>query len=336
MIMENKAHALAAGLFTLFLGVAVLVTAMWFTGETYEKVYYVLESKSSVSGLYEQAAVRFRGVDVGKVTQIRIDRQDARLILIEIGVQPGTPVTRSTYGEIRPQGVTGLSYVMLDDTGESAERLPPSTQYNSPHIVVKPTLLDNLLAASEQALGNVREVAQRVSALLSDENRERFSRTLVTLQSATERFALLAQAAEPGVKSLGALAADARKTLQSADGVMTELSSAARELTARMQAIDRVAASADKAGASIGALADSVTSESLPRINMLVDELTRTSRNLDRFVADVKEQPQSLVFGRKPGRPGPGERGFESRATKNGAEAQSPETRARSASADGR
>jgi phospholipid/cholesterol/gamma-HCH transport system substrate-binding protein len=333
--MENKAYALAAGLFTLLLGIAVLVTAMWFTGETYEKVYYLLESKFSVSGLYEQAAVRFRGVDVGKVTRIRIDRQNARLILIEIGVQPGTPVTRSTYAEVRPQGVTGLSYVMLDDTGESAERLPPSTQYNSPRVVVKPTVLDNLLAAGQEALGDVREIAQRVSALLSDENRERFSRTLVTLQSATERFASLAQAAEPAVKSIVPLAAEARKTLQSADSVMNELSSAAREFAGRMQAIDRVASSADKAGASIGTLADSVTAESLPRINMLIEELTRTTRNLDRFVADVKEQPQSLVFGRKPGQPGPGEQGFASPPTSGDRERRIPEGRATSARAEG-
>jgi phospholipid/cholesterol/gamma-HCH transport system substrate-binding protein len=334
--MENKSHALAAGLFTLLLGAAVVIAAMWFTGDTYEKVYYVLESRSPVTGLYEQAAVRFRGVDVGKVTQIRIDRQNARVILVEIGVQPGTPVTRGTYAEIRPQGVTGLSYVMLDDTGENPEPVPPSTQYNSPHIAVKPTLLENLFSAGEAALVDVREVAQRISALLSDENQEHVSRTLVSLQSASERLASLAQAAEPGAKSLSPLVADARKTLQKADAVMGELSGAAREFAARMDALDRVAGSAEKAGTSISAAAGAVSSESLPRINLLVEELTRTTRGLDRLVGDLKEQPQSLVFGRKPGPPGPGEQGFESRATKSRAAAQTPALRAAGANADAR
>ena len=334
--MENKSHALAAGLFALILGAATLVAVMWFTGETYEKVYYLLESKTPVGGLYDQAAVRFRGVDVGKVTQIRIDRENSRVILIEIGVKPGTPVTRSTYAEIRPQGVTGLSYVMLDDTGTSNAPLPPSTQYNSPHIIVKPTLLDNLLSSGQEALGDVSEVAQRISALLSDENRQNLARTLVSLQSASERLASLAQSAEPAVKGFGPLVADARKTLQQADGVMVELASATREFGSRMSAIDRVAVSAEKAGTSIGTLADSVTSESLPRINMLVEELTRTSRGLDRLVADLKERPQSLIFGRKPGAPGPGEQGFDSRVTKDGTQRYAPEKRANSASADGR
>jgi phospholipid/cholesterol/gamma-HCH transport system substrate-binding protein len=95
--------------------------------------------------------------------------------------------------------------------------------------------------------------------------------------------------------------------------VLSELSGATREFAKRIDAIDRVAGSAEKAGTSVGAIADSVLSESLPRINMLVEELTRTTRGLDRLVGDVKEQPQSLVFGRKPGPPGPGEQGFDGR-----------------------
>jgi phospholipid/cholesterol/gamma-HCH transport system substrate-binding protein len=319
--MESRAHALAAGLFTLVLGITVVVAAMWLSGETYEKVYYVLESKSPVTGLNEQAYVRFRGVDVGKVTDLRFDPANARVILIEIGVQPGTPITRGTYAEIRPQGVTGLSYVMLDDTGANTELLPPATEKNSARIMVKPTLLENIFAASQEALADVREIAKRVNSLLSDENQQHFARTLVGLQTATERVGALAQAAEPGAKSIAPLAADARKTLQRADAVLNELAGTTKELATRMQAIDRVAnsaekagASAEKAGASVAKLADAVTVESLPRINMLVEELARTTRGVDRLVTDVKQQPQSLVFGRKAGPPGPGEQGYDARA----------------------
>jgi phospholipid/cholesterol/gamma-HCH transport system substrate-binding protein len=311
--MENKAYALAAGLFTLFLGIAVVAAGLWFSGDTYEKVYYVLESKSPVTGLFEQAGVRFRGVDVGKVSLIRFDPKDPRLILIEIGVQAGTPVTRGTFAEIRPQGVTGLSYVMLDDAGANPEALPSATQPNSARIIVKPTMLENVFAASEGAIADIRDVAQRVSKLLNDENRERFTKTLAAMQKATERIATVAEAAEPGVKSVEPLVADVRKTMKTAEGVLVELSSATREFAKRMEAIERVANSAEKTSASIGTLAESVTAESLPRINMLVEELTRTTRGLDRFVGDVKEQPQSLVFGRKAGPPGPGEQGFDGR-----------------------
>ncbi|HEX2825579.1 MAG TPA: MlaD family protein [Burkholderiales bacterium] len=319
--MESRAHAIAAGLFTLLLGVAVVLAAMWLSGDTYEKVYYVLESRYPVTGLFEQSGVRFRGVDVGKVTDIRFDHENPRVILIRVGVQTGTPITRGTYAEIRPQGVTGLSYIMLDDTGKNPEALPPSGARDTARIAVRPTLLETLFESSQDALADVREVAQRVSAVLSDENRERLGQALVGLQKASERIgnasdriAAVANAAEPGVKSLAPLMADARRTLTQAETALGEITATSRALASRMEAVDRVAGSAEKATHSIGSLADTVASESLPRINLLVEELARTTRSLDRFVADLKEEPQSLVFGRKAGQPGPGERGFETRA----------------------
>ena len=90
---------------------------MWFSGETYEKAYYQLESKFPVTGLNEQALVRFRGVDIGKVTSIQFDPANVRTILIDIAIRSDVKLTRSSFAELRYQGVTGLSYVMLDDPG---------------------------------------------------------------------------------------------------------------------------------------------------------------------------------------------------------------------------
>ena len=309
--MESRAHALAAGLFTLLLGAAVLLAAMWLSGETYEKVFYVVESKYPITGLNEQAVVRFRGVDVGRVSEIRFDPASGRVILITIGVQAGTPVTKSTYAEVKPQGVTGISYIMLDDTGESAELLPPADKPGSMRIAVRQTRLENLLASGQEVIADLRLVAQRVVAFLSDENRAQIAAALVSMRQATDRLAKLTEAAEPGVRNLGPLTADARKSLEQANVLMAELTTASKEFTARMEAIDRVAGSAEQAGGSVKRMADAVTSESIPRINSLVDQLAHTSRNLDRFVSDVKQQPQSLVFGKKPARPGPGEPGFD-------------------------
>ena len=77
--------------------------------------------------------MRFRGVDVGKVTDIRFDPQDPRMILVDDrDPERRCTLTRSTYAELRYQGVTGLSYVMLDDTGnEPASRCRLRTRTGS-------------------------------------------------------------------------------------------------------------------------------------------------------------------------------------------------------------
>ena len=164
-----------------------------------------------------------------------------------------------------------------------------------------------------QVLADAREVMKRLNTLLNDENQALISGTLKSVETATREIAALAKSIEPAARDTQALVADARKTFQQADKLLAEISGTNRDLAKRLEAIERVAGSAEKAGGAVAGLADAVASETLPRINSLADELARTSRSLDRLANSLKEQPQSLVFGRKAGAPGPGETGFEAK-----------------------
>lgn len=311
--MENKAHALAAGLFTVLLVLGVAVAAMWFSGDTYEKSYYVIESKYPVTGLSEQAAVRYRGVAIGKVTRIDFDPANPRVIVIDIAIQSGMSLTRSTFAELQYQGVTGLSYVMLDDPRTSTEPLPQAGTQGSTRIPLRESVFSSLAEVAPLILSDAREVMKRMSTLMSDENQVQIGNALKNVEAATRQITALARAMEPAARGSDALVADARKTFLHADKLLTELAGTNRDLAKRLEAIDRVSTSAQNAGNAVSALADAVASETLPRINLMADELARTSRSLDRLSAELKEQPQSLVFGRKPGAPGPGESGFDAR-----------------------
>src|SRR5713226_5436394 len=102
--MENRAHALAAGLFTLVLAAALVATGLWFRKDDISLARYVVSTTSSVAGLKVEAGVSGR-------------------INVRIGVQEDTPVTQSTYAQLGYQGVTGLAYVSLNDDGSSGEML---------------------------------------------------------------------------------------------------------------------------------------------------------------------------------------------------------------------
>jgi phospholipid/cholesterol/gamma-HCH transport system substrate-binding protein len=311
--MENKAYAIAAGIFTIVLGAAVVLAAMWLTGDTREKVFFVVESHYPVTGLSEAAWVRYRGVGVGQVRSIEFDPRDPRIILIGIAVDRSVTLTRGTYAELRYQGVTGLSYVMLDDPRTNPDPLPPAGQQGSERIVLRESAFANLAEVAQQVLGDAREMAKRVNTLLSDANQAQLTAALKNIELATRQVTQLAQSMEPAARGSAVLVADMRKTFERADTLLSEISNTNRELAGRIGAIDRIAESAHKAGGSISTLAESFAEDTLPRINLLAEELSRTSRSLDRLASDLKQQPQSLLFGRKAGAPGPGEKGFEAR-----------------------
>src|SRR6266436_5399545 len=283
--MENRAHALAAGLFTLVLAAALVATGLWFRKDDISLARYVVSTRSSVAGLKVEAPVLYRGVHVGRVESIAIEPGMSGRINIRIGVQEGTPITKSTYAQLGYQGVTGLAFVSLNDDGTSSELLKAGGR-EPPRIDLRPSIFDSSL----DLVAAVYELSGRMNDLLSEENRRLVTRVLGGIERASRQTAELAEHLQPGAERL-----------------CVEVGALSRKLEERSQAFDRMAASLEE----VGVAARSFNDETLPRFNALVEQLHRDTRSLDRVLNALGENPQSFVFGAQRAKPGPGEPGFK-------------------------
>ena len=293
--MENRAHALAAGLFTLVLAVALVAAGLWFRRDDIRFDQYLVTTTSSVTGLKVEAPVRYRGVDVGRVESISLEPGGSGRVNIRIGVNEDTPITKSTYAQLGYQGVTGLAFVSLDDDGTSGERMKPDGEA-PPRIEMHPSIFDSGL----DLVAAVKELSGRLSDLLNEQNRRLFTRSLAGIEQAARQTAALAEKLQAGSDGIPALVSDARTTLADIDKL-------SRTLAQRSEAFDRMAASLG----DVGGAARSFNDETLPRINVLVDQLQRDTRVLDRVLNSLSDNPQAFVFGAQRGKPGPGESGFK-------------------------
>jgi len=318
--MENRSHALAAGLFTLLLVAALVVVALWFRQDTTVRDRVVLVATTSVSGLNVQAAVRLRGVEVGRVDSIRFDPADPKAILISALIDRDAPLTKGTRAQLRFQGVTGLAFVELSDDGSD----PTPLSGSPPSIAVDASLVEQLFAVGPALFARVDEVLRRATLLMSDENVERFGETLAGVEAASLRFAeladrlgMLAAQAAPSVARVGpmlaataAVAVDARALVGRADRMIENIDGLALQLGQRLDSLDRITRSAERLGEVSQAFGESVVGVALPKLSDLLDDLSRNSRALDRAINQFQENPQSIVFGRSLSLPGPGEPGF--------------------------
>ncbi|MBC7945061.1 MAG: MCE family protein [Burkholderiales bacterium] len=342
--MENRSHALLAGLFTLLLGVAVVLAVLWFRGDTLGTERYLLVSSNSVSGLTPQAAVRYRGVAVGKVESIGLDPLNPRTVLVEISVDKTTPITTATFAQLGYQGVTGLSYVKLDDDSRQGEPLAPTPE-SMARIELRPSLLDQVGSSGQELIASINEIGDRVKLLLSDENRAHVVNTLESLDRAASHIADVAADLQPAVQALPALTTqieqtleplpdllahldrsvrtlprlskDASQALQGADQAFARLERLAGEISQRVDTLNSVAASADRVADSVnsfgkasGDIGSALLGSTLPQLERLIADLQDNSQRLDRLLIEWREQPQSLLFGSSARVPGPGERGY--------------------------
>jgi phospholipid/cholesterol/gamma-HCH transport system substrate-binding protein len=268
-----------------------------------------------VTGLKAEAPVRYRGVDVGKVDEIAIDAANNGRVRIRIGVREGTPITKSTYAQLGYQGITGLAYVLLGDDGKSQEPLQSSSAAVAV-IRMKPSLMDD----AEGLVSSIIEIADKVKRVLDDENQGHVRRTLAGLEEVTQRASTVTKKLEPSLeampgliadaKNLAAeaknLATDARASVRKADQLIGSVNGLAVKLDERVDTLTHAVVSVEEVGITARAVGD----ETMPRMNVLLDDLTKETHTLGRVLNTVGEHPQSIVFGMPPARPGPGEPGF--------------------------
>ncbi|MDW7565436.1 MAG: MlaD family protein [Nitrosomonadaceae bacterium] len=295
--MENRSHALAAGLFVILLTLAVISVAVWFGGEAVKHDRYLLVSEVPVTGLNPQAAVRYRGVSVGKVEDIRLDPKNASIIFVRVAVDRDIPLTKNTYAQLGYQGLTGLAFIQLNDDGNSTQRLESSHDQQA-RIPMRPSALDNITNSGQHFLSNANELADRLNALLDDKNQSRISNILSNVEGASGHLDSIASQIQPGLKALPELAEEASVTLKRTSQLMTDLNLIVTKMNQQGGIIDSLSDTAEE------------LSETLPKIRDASHGISRSARSADRVLLQLEEQPRSLLFGRVPTQPGPGENGF--------------------------
>ncbi|HEY5293782.1 MAG TPA: MlaD family protein, partial [Burkholderiales bacterium] len=280
----------------------------WFSKDDVKLMPYVMTTSSSVTGLKVEAPVRYRGVDVGKVDDIAIDSANSGRVRIRIGIREGTPITKSTYAQLGYQGITGLAYVLLGDDGKSKEALQIGLD-GIAVIRMRPSLMDE----GENLFGSVVEITDKVNRLLAEENQGRVRRTLAGLEELTQRASAATKQLAPSLEAMPGLiaeaksvAADARASLRKTDELIGSVNGLALKLDQRVDTLARAVASVEE----VGVTAHAVGEETMPRMNALIDDVSKETRTLGRVINTLGDNPQSLVFGTPPGRPGPGEPGF--------------------------
>jgi len=261
--MEREANYAAVGAFVLVVALAAALFVYWYSGTRVHRTYdrYEIYFDGSVSGLEDGAAVRYLGVRVGRVVQMRIDPRDAGRVEVIAAIDSTTPISPRTIAELNLQGVTGLLYIDLQQSAKPAQPAVPSLQY--PVIRAAPSQFDVFMAQLPRLSAAAGGVIARLNRLLSDRNIDDVSQSLDNLSQASS--------------SLPA-------TVHNVNALLTQLRSATEELTATAKSARNVM---DTAGPQI------VTT--VRRLNAVADNLSQATEQLDRMVAENRADVRSFT-----------------------------------------
>ncbi len=302
--MENKSHAFFAGLFALVFGAAAILAIYWLSGGRNVTHDYVVVTKQNVSGLNPQAQVRYRGIRVGKVSEIHLDPEDSSNTLVTIQIRDDVPLTTGTVAKLNYQGITGLAHILLMESGKDTLPLAPNDS-QPPRIAMMPSLLEELGENGMATLQQARQLMASANDMMNEENRRHLTATLKNLEAASANM-------KPALENMNGTLVQMRKLLD--DQNIRKLSGAASEvgplLSDTRVLVSKMQTATDKLDVAIGDASAGGSSALMPRLNELSTDFSMTSRQLSRVLRILEDTPQGLVFGAPALPPGPGESGF--------------------------
>ncbi|RMD64970.1 MAG: MCE family protein [Alphaproteobacteria bacterium] len=290
--METRANYLMVGTFVLVFAAGLVAFVLWLAKFQFDVRFdrYDIRYEGSVTGLKVGSPVRYKGVRVGEVIDVRLDPEEPEVVWITIEVEAQTPVRSDTVATLELEGLTGGLYVLLSETTAASPPLRPSPERPYPIIASRPSTLQQVLQGAPELVQKINLLVARANDLLSDDNRAQFAATLVNLRAFT---GTLAERRD----DIGALFQDAGATmgnLRAASDALEDLAVSLKADSARL--VERLEATL----AAFEAMAtgiDLTVTDTAAEARGLIAELRKTARN---FSAMSRELEQMITENREP------------------------------------
>ncbi len=225
---------------------------------------YAIYFEGSVTGLQEGSQVQYRGIPVGRITEIGIDPDNVERVRAIAEIDDNTPITKDTIATLEMQGITGIAYVQLLGGTRDSAPLVLEDDGEMPVIAARRSALERVFESTPDLLAQAVEVADRLSTFLNDDNLETLSSTLANI----ERFS-------------GSLANNS----DSVEGVMTGMSETFSEIKQLGSDLREVSGKLDKRLDGVGG--DLVNT--LAELSTAAANLGGAARQLDGMVEDLRE-----------------------------------------------
>lgn len=304
--MEREANYAAVGAFVVLVLVLGTLFVYWYSDSREHRDYvrYEIYFEGSVSGLERGSAVRYLGVDVGRVVGMKVDPRDASRVQVTVDIDSSAPISPRTVAELSLQGVTGLLYVdLITNTGNRRlARAVPSQTY--PVIRSARSNFDVLLSSLPELIALANEVVERANRMLSDENLTAVSSTLHNINQASRSLPDTVREVNALVVELRGTASEIRTVAQS---VNQTTQSVGPDFAAAMKRVNDVADNLVRASAQLEQLVKdnrtdlrSFTRDSLPEFERFLREGRTAAREISELAHGLREDPSQLLFQTPP------------------------------------
>ena len=300
--MDTKINFFKIGLFVITLIVSLLILVFWLGKYGFEKKKfdeYSIYFQESVAGLNIGSSIKYKGFDVGSVSEIKLNPLNSEEIQVDINIKKGTPIKEDNYAFLGNLGITGLKYIELKGGSNNSKLLEPN-EHGLKVIKSETSTLTNLVDSTTDITNELTIVLGQIKKLLNDENIKNISTTLVKTQNSMtniEQFSSYLVNNEKKLdellKNISTLTKNGNQSFDSIEKSANSFKALSTELLAEVK----------KGNFDMKDL----SKESFDKLNKVLNSLDGTLLQTQNLIDNLNQSPSDILFKQKNIKNGPGE-----------------------------
>lgn len=296
--METKANYVLIGAFALAGLAALLGAFLWFARVQLDQQFAYYDVRfTSVAGLSNASEVRFSGLPVGQVVDVRLSDDRDGTITVRLEVDARTPVRADSVATIESLGVTGVSYVGISPGAAETPLLLEASGEAIPEIASGRSTIQALTEDAPELVNETLLVVREIGDLFRGDNADRIERTLINAERASEDFAAalegisgITDTVDQFVDQIGrfnttldTLTADLDAVLDTANDTLRSIDGLANETRA---IVARGADTLDGVDAALG-----------EATRYVAEDLTTTTEDVRSTISELRAQVEAIGTG---------------------------------------
>ncbi|PWE01266.1 MlaD family protein [Marinilabilia rubra] len=291
--MDNRAKKVRLGIFIVISSTLLLFLVVYFTArEMFQKsdTYYVAFQDVSVSGMEVGSPVKYLGINVGTISDIRINPKDITSIVLELSLKSGTPIKEDSKADIVSMGITGMKAIEIRGGTNETRLLAPES-----YIQPGSSLSSEITGKAEVIAEKVENVLNNLLVITHPDTLSKITRTLA-------RYGKLASDADRTLLRLDTVINqnqdDFRATILNAHQISESVLVSSQAIEKTISRVDRMVRS-DSISDIIGNARDISAKLKESNITQLIENLAgvvqRTQELLIKVDDDINEGTKGFV-----------------------------------------
>lgn len=300
--MDTKINFLKIGLFVIAFVTALLILIFWLGKYGFEKKKfdeYSIYFKESVAGLNIGSSIKYKGFDVGTVSEIKFNPNNSEEIQVDVSIKKDTPIKEDNYAVLGNLGITGLKYIELKG-GSNNSKLLDVNEKGLRIINSRISDLTTLVDSTTDITNELTIVLSQIKKLLNDENIKTISEILSKTQNSMTN-----------VEQFSSYLVNNEKRI---DEVLNNISMLSKTGTKSFDSIDKSANTFKQLSNELlievkkGSFdMKDMSKESFEKLNTLLNSLDVTLSQTQHLIDSLNQSPSDILFKQKNIKNGPGE-----------------------------